>query len=336
MVEKKKVFITRVITPSGVAMMEQAGLEVDQWAEKRDITQEELTEVCARYDILVNAGTNKLDADFLRASKHLSLIALHAVGYDNVDVTEATRLGIPIGNTPGVVSRSTASTAFMLMQMAARRTMYNYRRIVEGRWKFFEPTAHLGIDLYGSTLGVFGLGKIGMEMARLCRDAFDMTIIYHNRNRNEEAEVLLGARYVSFEELLGSSDVLSLHASSNADNAGIFDHHAFRKMKKTAIFVNTARGALHHEGELCAALESGEIFAAGLDVTNPEPMDKDNPLLLMDNAIILPHIGTSTIQTREKMVRLIAENVIAAASGKPIPYAVNPEVYDRAQAPDKS
>ncbi len=322
-----KVFVTRVITHSAVKRMRDAGLIVEEWKERRGLSQDELIEKCKDVDILVNVGAAKLDATFLNACKHLKLIALHAVGYDNVDIAAATAAGIPIGNTPGVVSRATASTAFMLMQMAARKALFHHRRIAAGEWKFFDPIANLGIDLYGKTLGVFGLGNIGEEMARLSKDAFGMKILYHNRNRTVEAEERLEAQYCSFDELLKRSDVISVHASLNDDNAGVFNYSTFSKMKPEAIFVNTARGGLHNEQELIRALQEGKLGAAALDVTNPEPMSPENVLLTMPNAIVLPHIGTSTIETREEMVRLIADNVLAAAQGEAIPYVVNPEVY---------
>ncbi|KIO75702.1 hydroxyacid dehydrogenase [Pedobacter lusitanus] len=321
------VFITRIIPESGLRLLEDAGLKVKQWTEKRSMTRGELIDACQGADALLNAG-QRLDEQFLEASKHLKVIALHSVGYDNIAIETATRLGIPVGNTPGVLSGATADTAFLLMMAAARNAFYMNRKITAGEWDFFEPTANLGKELSGCTLGVFGLGKIGVEMARRCAGAFGMKIIYHNRNRNEEAEHELGAKLVSFEELLKQSDVLTVHTALTAETEGKFDLEVFKQMKPGAIFINTARGAIHQETDLIYALENKLIWGAGLDVTNPEPMHADNPLLFMPNVAVLPHIGSATEGTRSAMARLAAENIIAVSKGERPPFLVNPEVYD--------
>ena len=320
------VFVTRVIPETGVALLEAAGHTVKQWTEKRKLTQEELIEECRWADALLSAG-QQLNKEFLEASKHLKVIALHSVGYDNTDIETATRLNIPIGNTPGVLSGATADTAFLLMMASARNAFDMNRKISNGEWGFFEPTANLGRELNGCTLGVFGLGKIGLEMAKRCAGAFGMKIIYHNRSNNKEAEELLGAELVSFEELLRRSDVLTVHTALTPETEGKFNTDAFKQMKPTAIFVNTARGSIHEEQDLIEALSNGTIWGAGLDVTNPEPMEPDNRLLTMSNVAVLPHIGSATQGTRNAMARLAAENIIAALKGEEIPYPVNPEIY---------
>ena len=256
------------------------------------------------------------------------LIALHSVGYDNVDIAEADLLKIPVGNTPGVLSGPTADIAFLLMLAVSRKAFYLHQKILKGDWKFFEPTANLGIEIYGKTLGIYGLGNIGFEMAKRCKGAYNMKVIYHNRNRNLNAEKELNAEYVSFEELLKRSDVLSVHTNLTKETKGKFGKTVFEKMKPTSIFINTARGAIHNEEDLINALQNKTIWGAGLDVTNPEPMKKDNPLLTMPNAAVLPHIGSATIGTRDEMARIATENVIAALNGNRIPFPVNPEVYD--------
>jgi glyoxylate reductase len=320
------VFITRIISDEGLTLLEEAGLTVRQWSEKRKLTTEELIENCQWADALLSAG-QQLGKEFLMASSHLKVIALHSVGYDNTDIDTATNLKIPIGNTPGVLSGATADTAFLLMQAAARNAFYMHKTIIDGDWGFFEPTANLGRELNGCTLGIFGLGKIGLEMARRCAGAFGMKIIYHNRSKNREAEAILGAELVSFEELLQRSDVLSVHTALTPETEGKFDATAFALMKPGAIFVNTARGAIHNEQDLIKALESKTIWGAGLDVTNPEPMEAANPLLSMPNVAVLPHIGSATLTTRNAMARLAAENIIAGLKGEQIPYPVNPEIY---------
>jgi glyoxylate reductase len=320
------IFITRIIHPAGVQLLEEAGFKVKQWSEKRKLSQSELIAECKEADALLSAG-QQLNADFLKASKHLKVIALHSVGYDNIDIDTATELHIAVGNTPGVLSGATADTAFLLMIAAARNAFYMNRTIIEGKWDFFEPTANLGTDLSGGTLGIFGLGKIGIEMAKRCAGAFGMKILYHNRSHNEEAEKLLGAELVSFEELLNRSDVISVHTALTPETEGKFNMAAFKLMKPGAIFVNTARGSIHNEDDLIIALEQKIIWGAGLDVTNPEPMKPDSPLLKMPNVAVLPHIGSATEGTRKAMAELAAKNIIAGVNGQEIPYPVNPEVY---------
>ena len=323
-----KVFITREIPEVGLKKLKDAGIEIVEWKEKRELTQPELIEYCKQCDALIAAGYNKMDAHFLDECRHLKVIALHSVGYDNVDIAEADRLKIPVGNTPGVLSGPTADIAFLLMLAVSRKAFYLHQKILNGDWKFFEPTANLGIQLYDKTIGIYGLGNIGFEMAKRCAGAFNMKVIYHNRHRNLPAEEQLKAVYVSFQELLERSDVLSVHTNLSKETLGKFDKAVFEKMKRTSIFINTARGAIHNEQDLINALQNGTIWGAGLDVTNPEPMKKDNPLLTMPNAAVLPHIGSATIETRDEMANIATENVIAALNGKRIPFPVNPEVYD--------
>jgi len=323
-----KVFITRIIPEAGLQLFKDAGIEVTQWEEKRELTDQELIDHCKNADALLTAGRSKIDANFLKACSHLKVISLFAVGYDNVDISEATKLKIPIGHTPDVLSKATADIAFLLMQNTARKAFFHHKRIGNGDWSFFEPTAHLGIDLQNKTLGVFGLGKIGFEMAKSAKGAFEMDIIYHNRSKNEQAENQLQARKVSFEELLEKSDVISVHANLTDETKGVFNKDTFAKMKPKAIFVNTARGPIHNEKDLLEALENKTIWGAGLDVTNPEPMDKNNTLLDLPNVAVLPHIGSSTEETRNNMAILAARNVIAGLKNERLPKVVNPEIYD--------
>lgn len=197
-----------------------------------------------------------------------------------------------------------------------------HRRILEGLWGHFEPTGNLGVNLREKTLGVFGLGHIGFEMARLCRSAYDMRIIYHNRKTNPKAEQLLSARWVTFDELLAESDVLSIHAGLSAETKNKFNAETLSKMKSGAILINTARGAIVDEAALTDALKSGHLGGAGLDVCNPEPMSPENPLLNFRNVAITPHIGNAIDTARRRMSVMVAENIIAAGAGKKIPYEV--------------
>ena len=321
-----KVFISRKISEAGLAYLRDAGVSISEWTLKRDLTPEELIGRCREVDALLSAGSNRIDRAFLEAVTHLKVISLHSAGYDNVDVAAATELKMPIGNTPGVLSDATADIAFLLMLAASRKAFYMHKTILRGEWGFFEPTANLGIDIRGKILGIYGLGKIGFELAKRSV-AFGMGIIYHNRGRHAEAEKTLKARWVSFEELLEKSDVLSVNTSLTPETKGKFDKSVFAAMKRTAIFINAARGLIHNETDLTEALEKGIIWGAGLDVTNPEPMRPDHPLLSMPNVSVLPHIGSATEETRAAMALIAAKNVVAGLKGERLPFIVNPEVY---------
>jgi glyoxylate reductase len=317
-----KVFISGNIASVGIKELEENNISITQWKENRQITAEELIEACQDQDGLISVGPNKIDAEFLKACSHLKVIALHSVGYDQVDVAAAKSLNIPIGNTPGVLSGATADTAFLLMLAVSRKAFYLHKKIIKGEWKNYEPTPELGIEVNGKTLGIFGLGKIGLEMAKKCIGAYQMPVIYHNRSRNKEAEKEIGAKYVSFEELLAQSDVLSVHTALTPETKGKFTLNVFKQMKPNSIFINTARGGIHNEKDLIHALEEKMIWGAGLDVTNPEPMDKDNPLLAMENVAVLPHIGSATEETRAAMAQIIVKNILAGLKGEKLPYEV--------------
>lgn len=317
-----KVFISGNIAAVGLKQLEKNNFTITQWQEDRQISADELIAACQDQDALVSVGPNKINAAFLNACKHLKVIALHSVGFDQVDVGEAKKLNIPIGNTPGVLSDATADTAFLLMLAVSRKAFFLHKKIISGNWQNYEPTPELGIEIKGKTLGVLGLGKIGLEMAKKCAAAYQMDIIYHNRSRNEEAEKEVDAKYVSFEELLAQSDVISVHTALTEETKGKFNIDAFSKMKPGAIFINTARGGIHNEADLIKALNEKLIWGAGLDVTNPEPMDKNNPLLNMESVAVLPHIGSATEETRAAMAKLIVKNIVAGLAGKPLPYPI--------------
>lgn len=325
---KLKVFVSRKIPSLGPDLLRKEGFEVKIWPEERPMQQDELIQEAKQADILLSLGENKIDPYFLNECRHLKMISQFAVGYDNIHIPEATRLGIPVGNTPDVLSEATADIAFGLMIAVSRKFFFNHKMILAGGWGSFKPTSHLGQELAGKTLGIFGLGSIGMVMAQRCQGAFGMKVIYYNRTSNELAEKQFNARKVSFDELLAQSDVLSIHSVLSEETRGLFDRQVFSKMKPTSIFINTARGGIHHEEDLYEALQNKVIWGAGLDVTNPEPMDKDNPLLQMENVAILPHIGSATVEARDGMSRLAAENIISYIKSGVIPHCVNPAAIE--------
>lgn len=322
-----KIFVSRKIPDIGYQLLNDAGLEVTAWGDDRILTKEELISYCKQNDALICMNGEKIDKEFLNECKHLKVISLYSVGYDNMDVAEATRLKIPLGNTPDVLSDATADIAFTLLLMTARKAIFHHKRILNKQWDFFRPTANLGIELKNKTLGIFGLGRIGMEMAKRCKGAYDMKVIYHNRFENKPAEKELSAKKVTFDELLSQSDILSVNSALTPDTRGVFNYTAFSKMKPRSIFINTARGAVHNEEDLIKALSEKLIWGAGLDVTNPEPMNPENPLLAMPNVSVLPHIGSATEEARNGMAKIAAENAIAGLNGEKLPHPINPEVY---------
>ncbi len=322
-----KVFINKRIPDVGIQMLKEAGLQVI-FPEHETLSYEEWLNSCKNTDTILSIGAEfKYDRNFFEACPNVKAIALYSVGFDHVDIKEATKRRIPVGNTPDVLSKATSDVAFLLMQSVARRASYNFRKVKEGSWGAFDPLHALGQELYGKTLGIFGLGRIGYEMAEKSKKAFGMNIIYHNRRQNEEAERGLGATYVSFEELIRNSDVLSVHANFTPEHQELFNYALFEQMKPDAIFINTARGGFHNQKDLYRALVEQKIWGAGLDVTNPEPMFADDPILDLSNVCILPHIGSATVEARNGMARLAAGNIIAFSKGEKMPYCANPEIY---------
>jgi glyoxylate reductase len=324
-----KILVTRKFPEIGINLLKKEGFSLSVWKEERPMTQAELIEKAKTHNALFCTLTDKVDAFFLNGCNHLDIISQFGVGYDNIDIAEATRLNIPVGNTPDVLNEATADIAFGLMIATSRKMFWLHKSILRGEWKYFTPDAHLGIELAGKTLGIFGLGRIGFEMAKRCKGAFNMDIIYHNRQPNQLAEEQFNARYVSFNELLKESDVVSVHCALTDETRGIFNKEAFCQMKPTSIFINTARGPIHNETDLIEALNCGKIWGAGLDVTNPEPMHPDNPLLSMENVSVLPHIGSGSEETRGKMAKLAAENIIGFYRDGKIPHLVNPEAIKK-------
>lgn len=313
-----KILVSLHIPEIGIHMLREEGLDVTVWRHDLPMTYEELLAAAQEHDMLISTSNYKLDANFLERNNHLKLISQYAAGYDNIDLKKAAALGIPVANAPNAMVDATADIAFALLLAVSRKMFYMHKQILQDAWGHFRPQAHLGIELKGKTLGVFGMGRIGAELARRCAGAYDMKVIYHNRTPNMEAQKELGATYVSFDDLLQQSDILSVHCALNADTKEKFNREAFSRMKPSSIFLNTARGAVHNENDLIQALQSGTIWGAGLDVTNPEPMESNNPLLTMENVAITPHIGSATTEARNEMSRLAAMNILQFCRGETI------------------
>lgn len=323
---KKKILVSRQYPKAGIRLLEKENFHLTMWKKERPMTQAELIEQAKNHDALLCTLTDRIDHNFLNKCSHLEIISQFAVGYDNIDIAAASRLGIPVGFTPDAMSEATADITFGLMIAVSRKMFFLHKTIAGGQWGHFNPTGNLGFELKNKTLGIFGLGRIGIKVAQRCQNAYGMNIIYHNRTPSKTAEKILDATYVEFDDLLSQSDVLSVHCALTPATKEIFNQSAFKKMKPTAIFINTARGPIHHEKDLTHAIREGDIWGAGLDVTNPEPMQPDNPLLSMENVCVLPHIGSGTIEARNQMSVLSAMNIIEFYKNGKVPHIVNPEV----------
>jgi glyoxylate reductase len=322
-----KVLVSRIFPDLAVDLLEKAGFSVTAWNQDRPMTSDELICRAKQHDVLLCTLTDKIDRNFLNICSHLKIISQYAVGYDNIDIVEATKIGIPVGYTPGAMSDATADIAFGLMIAVSRKMFYLHKTILKKKWRYFRPTKQLGFELKNKTLGIFGMGRIGMEMAKRCKGAYNMDVIYYNRKVNRLAKKDFNAKQVSFNDLLEQSDILSVHCSLNKETHKIFDKSAFNGMKQSAIFINTSRGPVHNEVDLIEALNSGRIWGAGLDVTDPEPMQSDNPLLSMENVAVLPHVGSGTMEARDEMARLAALNIIDFFKNKKMLNIVNPDVF---------
>ena len=265
----------------------------------------------------------------LAKAPNLRVVSNMAVGYDNVDVAACTRRGIPVGNTPGVLTEGTADLTMSLLLAAARRIPEASRDARAGRWTTWSPTGWLGADLHAATLGVVGMGKIGSAVARRAH-GFGVNLVYTDPHPRPELEAELGAVRLSLENLLRESDFVCLHTQLTSETRGLINAATLRLMKPSAILVNVSRGPVVITDDLHHALSEGWIRAAALDVTDPEPLPPNHPLYALPNCLIVPHIGSATHQTRGRMAELACENLLAGLEGKRLPHCVNPEVYGEA------
>ncbi len=308
----EKVLVTREIPEAGLRVLE--GFDVTVLHE-RPPTRDELLETVGGASGVLATATEKMDGEVMDAAGDgLRIIANMAVGYDNVDVEAARERGIIVTNTPGVLDETTADVAFMLVLAAARRLGEGERLLRAGKWEWWGPMQLRGLDVWGKTLGIVGMGRIGRAVARRGK-GFGMEILYHNRSRNEDAEEELGARYVELEDLLRESDFVSIHTPLTQDTRHLISERELGLMKETAVLVNTSRGPVVDEAALADALAEGRIFAAGLDVYEEEP--KVHPKLLeLENAVLAPHVGSASVETRDRMATLAAENLAAVLRGQ--------------------
>jgi len=318
--KKEKVFITRRIPEKGIELL-QKQYEVEVWSDEEPIPRDILLSKIQNFGGLVCMLSDKIDKELMDQAPKLKVIANYAVGFDNIDVKYASKKGIKVGNTPGVLTETTADLAFSLLMAASRRITEAVEYVKAGKWHTWGPRLLLGYDVWGSTLGVIGFGRIGQAMARR-GVGFGMKVLYHSRTPKPEAEEAMDVEYASLDEIYSQSDYISLHTNLNESSKGLIDKKALNQMKSNCILINTARGAVINTEDLIDALETGKIAGAGLDVTDPEPIPSDSKLLKLNNCIVVPHIGSASYATRSKMSVMAAENVIAALSGETLPYEV--------------
>ena len=324
---RPRVFVARRIPDDGLEPI-VAGTDAVVWPNELPPPREELLRAVAGCDGVLTLLTDRVDDEFLNsAGPQLKVVSNYAVGFDNVDVPACTARGIPVGNTPGVLTETTADLAWALLMAAARRLPEGDRYVRAGRWQTWGPMLLLGPDVHGGTLGIVGFGRIGQAVARRAA-GFGMTILYHDVQRaTADAEEAVGASFVPLPELLERSDFVSLHVNLTDDTRGLISTDALRRMKATAVLVNTSRGPVVDPRALHLALRDGEIFAAALDVTDPEPIPPDDPLLSLENCLVVPHIASASRATRGKMAEMAAANLLAGVRGERLPTPVNPEVY---------
>lgn len=321
----KKIFVTS----------QYPGESVKRIAEKYDVsvypkatlpTREEFLENAKGSSALITTVADIVDKEVIDLCPELQIVSNSAVGYENVDIPYATQKGIFVTNTPDVLTETTADLAWALMFSVARRIVEADAYVREGNFTCWHPSLLLGMNIHDSTLGVYGMGRIGTAVARRAK-GFNMRVVYQNRSKNEKAESETGGQYVDFETLLKESDFIVITAPLTEDTRGRFGSEEFGKMKPTSIIVNVGRGPIIKERELAEALKDGEIWGAGLDVFENEPI-VDSELLLAPNALLAPHIGSASIETRKRMIDMAVVSVELALSGEVPKYLVNPEVLE--------
>ncbi|WP_207259956.1 D-glycerate dehydrogenase [Desulfovibrio sp. Huiquan2017] len=324
---RPKVYVTRQIPEQGLDLLRQKA-EVLVNPEDAPVPRAQLLDIIRDCQGVIGLLTERIDAEFFDAAPELKGYANYAVGFDNIDVPEATRRGLPVSNTPDVLTNATAECAWTLLFSVARRVVEADKVMRSGDWPGWGPMQFIGGDVSGKTLGIVGAGRIGTAMARMSR-GFGMPVLYTSSSgrKNEVLESELNARLVPFEELLEQSDFISLHTPLTPGTRHLFGAEAFARMKRTAYLINTARGPVIDEQALLQALKTGEIAGAGLDVYENEPALTPG-LAELDNVILLPHIGSGTESARADMSVLAARNLLAMLEGEKPETCLNPEIYD--------
>jgi glyoxylate reductase len=320
---KPKVFVTRLLPEKGLHIVQES-CDADVWPNELPPSREELLSHMRGKDGLLSLLTDAIDEAVMDATPHLRVVSNCAVGVDNIDLAAATKRKIPVGNTPDVLTDATADMAFALLLACARRIVEGNNYVRAGKWTTWNLQLLLGSDLVNATLGIIGFGRIGKAVARRAQ-GFGMLINHYDPYNQTD----IVNQVNSLETLLQNSDFVSIHVPLTQETHHMMDRQALRKMKRNAILINTSRGPIIDHDALYEALISGWIQAAGLDVTEPEPIQVDHPLLSLENCIIVPHLGSASRWTRDQMAILAANNLVAGLMGKRLPHCVNPQVYDQ-------
>ena len=324
---KPTAFVSRKIFEEALQTIHEAA-EAEVWADDLPPPRPTLLEKVRGVNGLLCLLTDRIDAELMEAAgPQLKVISQIAVGYENIDVEEATRRKIPVGYTPGVLTEATADLTFALLMAVARRVVDGAQAVRNGEWKTWHPLYFLGPDVHGSTLGVIGLGRIGFEVAKRAR-GFNMKVLYSDVVRREDLEAAHGLTFVDMDTLLRESDFVTLHVNLTEETRHLINEANLLKMKNSAILINAARGPIVDPAALYQALRDGVIAAAALDVTEPEPIPVDDPLLTLDNCLIVPHIASASVPARREMSRIAAQNLVNGLRGEKLLTCVNPEVYD--------
>lgn len=326
-----KVRITQEFIAEALDEFEGTGIEVDLRESPEPLPHDRLVSDLDGYEAAITLLTDRIDADLLDANPQLRAVANVAVGFDNIDVEAATERGVVVLNTPDVLTDATADLAFALILSVARRVPEGDAFLRAGSYRYWRlRQEQLGLDVFGQTLGIFGLGKIGRAVAKRARGGFDMTVLYHDAYRlDAEVERQLGVEYVGFDDLLARSDFLSIHAPLTDETRHAIDATAFERMQSHAVLINTGRGPIVDEAALVDALRSGTIAGAGLDVYEFEPEVVEGLAQLRDRVVLLPHLGSATERTRVRMARLAASGVREVLQGRRPTNVVNPEALDQ-------
>jgi glyoxylate reductase len=325
-----KVYVTRIIPEGGLRLVREA-CDAEIWEGETPPPRKVLMEKVRGVDGLLSLLTDRIDGELMDAAgPQLKVISNYAVGYNNIDVEAATARGIAIGNTPGVLTDTTADMAFTLLMAAARRVVEGADYVRAGKWRTWGPTLLLGRDIHHATLGIIGFGRIGRTVAKRAQ-GFEMEVLFYDPlvDAGDLEAQELGAKSVDLDTLLARSDFVTVHVPLMDETHHMISTDALSKMKSTAILINTSRGPVVDPDALYQALKEGEIAYAALDVTEPEPINMDSPLLSLPNCVIVPHIASASIATRTRMAEIAAQNLIAGLRGEPLPAWVNPEVAEQ-------
>lgn len=324
--KRPKVFVTRRLPEPALEVLgKETDFEINP--EDRVLTKKEIIAGVKDKDALLCLLTDKIDSEIMDASSRLKVISNYAVGFDNIDVKEATKRGIAVTNTPGVLTETTADLTWALLLAVARRIVEADNFVRAGKWKGWAPMQLLGTDVHGKTLGIVGLGRIGAAVARRAI-GFNMKIVYYDERRNEEAEKELGIKHVTLDELLKTSDFVTIHVPLLPTTHHLIGERELNMMKPTAYLINTARGPVIDERALIKALQERKIAGAALDVFEREP-EVPQELIKMSNVILVPHIGSASVETRTKMAMIAVENLLAVLRGEIPKNLVNPEVIEK-------